>query len=123
MPNRRPILNFERTDVSRRPNSLSKVVIRDELRPRTFVTDSNVPGALGCGLHKVRAPGVASAVQSARVWHMALTAGSCLGPYEVLAPLGAGGMGEVYRARAPRLGREVAVKVLPEAFSRDSVAL
>jgi Tol biopolymer transport system component len=45
--------------------------------------------------------------------------GTRLGPYEVLAPLGAGGMGEVYRARDTRLGREVAIKVLPEAFSSD----
>ncbi|HEY3123837.1 MAG TPA: protein kinase [Thermoanaerobaculia bacterium] len=45
--------------------------------------------------------------------------GSRLGPYEILAPLGAGGMGEVYRARDPRLGREVAVKVLPASFSKD----
>src|SRR6267142_1462509 len=44
---------------------------------------------------------------------MALPAGSKLGPYEIVAPLGAGGMGEVYRARDPRLGREVAIKVLP----------
>ena len=50
---------------------------------------------------------------------MALSAGTRLGPYEVLAPLGAGGMGEVYRARDTRLGREVAVKVLPAAFSAD----
>jgi serine/threonine protein kinase/Tol biopolymer transport system component len=50
---------------------------------------------------------------------MTLSAGSKLGPYEVLSPLGAGGMGEVYRARDPRLGREVAIKVLPEAVSTD----
>src|SRR6266542_3582200 len=50
---------------------------------------------------------------------MTLTAGSRLGPYEILAPLGAGGMGEVYRAKDPRLGREVAIKVLPASFSAD----
>src|SRR5262249_36415934 len=50
---------------------------------------------------------------------MTLTAGARLGPYEVLSPLGAGGMGEVWRARDPRLGREVAVKVLPAAFTAD----
>ncbi|MET0620942.1 MAG: serine/threonine-protein kinase, partial [Thermoanaerobaculia bacterium] len=50
---------------------------------------------------------------------MSLTAGTKLGPYEVLAPIGAGGMGEVYRARDPRLGREVAIKVLPATFSQD----
>jgi len=50
---------------------------------------------------------------------MDLRPGSRLGPYEVVSPLGAGGMGEVYRARDPRLGRDVAVKVLPAAFSSD----
>src|SRR5215471_2972550 len=47
---------------------------------------------------------------------MTLVPGSRLGAYEVISALGAGGMGEVYRARDPRLGREVAVKVLPESF-------
>jgi serine/threonine protein kinase len=50
---------------------------------------------------------------------LALTAGTRLGPYEILSPLGAGGMGEVYRAKDPRLGRDVAIKVLPESFSAD----
>lgn len=50
---------------------------------------------------------------------MAVTSGSRLGPYEIVAPLGAGGMGEVYRARDERLERDVAIKVLPEAVSSD----
>ncbi len=48
---------------------------------------------------------------------MPLSAGEKLGPYEILAPIGAGGMGEVYRARDPRVGREVAIKVSAERFS------
>jgi serine/threonine protein kinase len=48
-----------------------------------------------------------------------LSPGDRLGPYEVVSPLGAGGMGEGYRARDTRLGREVALKVLPEALATD----
>src|SRR5208282_3672019 len=52
---------------------------------------------------------------------MALTSGTKLGPYEIQSPLGAGGMGEVYRALDTRLDRIVAVKILPAHFSSDPV--
>src|SRR5215472_8298771 len=51
---------------------------------------------------------------------MPLAPGNKLGPHEIVAPLGAGGMGEVYRARDAKLGRDIALKVLPEAFARDA---
>ncbi len=54
---------------------------------------------------------------------MALPSGTKIGPYEIVAPLGAGGMGEVYRARDTRLGRDVAIKVLPEKMARDAERL
>jgi len=50
---------------------------------------------------------------------MALTAGTRLGPYEILTPIGAGGMGEVYRARDTKLDRDVAIKVIPPALAQD----
>src|SRR3954451_20691268 len=51
---------------------------------------------------------------------MMLKVGSRLGPYEIAAPLGAGGMGEVYRARDTKLGRDVAIKILPQIFTADA---
>lgn len=50
---------------------------------------------------------------------MAIPAGTRLGPYEITDAIGAGGMGEVYSARDSKLGRDVAIKVLPEAFAHD----
>ena len=64
------------------------------------------------------APSVAAGADF-RAPPMTLSAGTRLGMFEILGPLGAGGMGEVYRARDVRLGREVAIKVLPAEFSAD----
>jgi serine/threonine protein kinase len=49
-----------------------------------------------------------------------MTPGTKLGPYEILSLIGAGGMGEMYRASDTKLGRDVAIKALPEAFARDA---
>ena len=54
---------------------------------------------------------------------MALIPGTTLGAYEIVALIGAGGMGEVYRARDTKLGRNVAIKILPEAFAADAERL
>ena len=51
---------------------------------------------------------------------MSISTGARLGPYEILGPLGAGGMGEVYRARDERLKRDVAIKVLPSSYAQDA---
>ncbi|MDQ5857392.1 MAG: protein kinase [Acidobacteriota bacterium] len=54
---------------------------------------------------------------------MSVATGTRVGPYEIVGWLGAGGMGEVYRARDPRLGREVAIKLIPESFAKDASRL
>jgi serine/threonine protein kinase len=53
---------------------------------------------------------------------MTLAAGARLGPYEILSAIGAGGMGEVYRARDTRLDRTVAIRVLPDSFAKVTIA-
>ena len=60
---------------------------------------------------------MAGALEGAAAGH--LMAGRQLGPYTIVAPLGTGGMGEVYRARDTKLGREVAIKILPPHFTND----
>src|SRR5688572_24802683 len=54
---------------------------------------------------------------------MPIPSGTSIGPYEIVGWLGAGGMGEVYRARDPRLGRDVAIKVIPESFASNATRL
>src|SRR2546421_6717250 len=54
---------------------------------------------------------------------MAIYPGMRLGPYEITAPLGSGGMGEVYRARDGRLNRDVAIKTLPSSFANDPIRM
>jgi len=88
--------------VIHRPEKISEICAHDPLRPANLLPD------------------LAQRVLGYNYTRMTLTFGTKLGPYEIVAPLGAGGMGEVYRARDARLGRDVAIKVLPEALARDA---
>lgn len=74
-----------------------------------------------CRLPFAAEPAMSAPESSERRPSGALAVGASLGPYVIVAPLGAGGMGEVYRARDTKLGREVAIKLLPASFSRKGV--
>ena len=81
------------------------------------------------GAPSLRTPPIVHRTPQARSWPrlciiranavMSLAVGAPFGPYEITAPIGVGGMGEVYRARDPRLNRDVAIKVLPDLFATD----
>ena len=77
--------------------------VRDRCHPSTFRGSTSVAQ----GRYTPQAP------------RLTFTLGARLGPYEILSAVGAGGMGEVYRARDTRLGRDVAIKILPDAFALD----
>src|SRR5216684_2106815 len=83
--------------------------------------------AVGSGCTVIHSLSGPSSGRLGRLAHMPLSAGDKLGPYQILAPIGAGGMGEVYRAKDPRLNRDVAIKVsalqFSERFEREAKAI
>ena len=97
---------------------LSRACDSDEMRQRaeSLLADANSADAF---LEAPALEAAAAILEASRKRAPALTPGRRLGPYEILSPLGAGGMGEVYRARDSKLKRDVAVKVLPADVSED----
>src|SRR5262245_54785855 len=92
--------------------------------PRRFTSSSTGPRSFPAARQRHdRAPRAQRQARRTSVAELTISSGSRLGPYEVIAPLGAGGMVEVYRARDTRLERDVAIKVLPERLAGDPAAL
>jgi serine/threonine protein kinase/Tol biopolymer transport system component len=107
-------------DLDRSSRREKKEVVRQEF----FQDSAGPPDPSNPGRRTLReTPADAENYNLFAAIEMTISAGSRLGPYEILAPIGAGGMGEVYRALDPKLKREVAIKVLPDSLARDEDAL
>src|SRR6266487_7111376 len=116
----RPLLQFGEGDARihglHEPHSTSSMRSACRCAPAGFPSNLNDRHAARCRYRNRRG---ASTWQNLQIATMTLQPGTRFGAYEIQAPLGAGGMGEVYRARDTRLQRDVAIKVLPELFASD----
>ena len=83
--------------------------------------DYDTPRPRGTELHAARAAFSAAPTNAYNRDAVSIAVGSRLGPYEVISPIGVGGMGEIYRAHDSRLGRHVAIKVLPRSSRRSLI--
>src|SRR5213596_3687325 len=94
--------------------------MRASVEARSLPSESGRPGRSRRASRPTTYKRQAGTVQALSFSSVILSAGSRVGHYEIVAPLGAGGMGEVYRARDPRIAREVAVKILPPVFAENA---